>query len=70
MTNKQDIFGTMNEFYTFIEDMWMKFTTFNKEIIEEFNSCSKSNKPRWYKIETAKEEVISIIDIAFKRYNS
>lgn len=50
--------------------MWMKFTTFNKEIIEEYSSSSKSDKPRWYKIETAKEEVISIIDIAFKRYNT
>jgi len=35
MTNKQDIFGTMNEFYTFIEDLWNKFTAFNKQIIEE-----------------------------------
>jgi len=85
MTNKQDVFATMNEFYAFVEDIWTKFTNFNQQIIEEYKlkdnlidddtkklslTNNMQNRPRWYKIETAKEEVISIIDVAFKRHDT
>lgn len=37
MNPKQDVFSTMNEFYTYIEDIWIKFRNFNKQIIDEYN---------------------------------